>query len=63
MLSEKRGVGVVIGTPRSSRSHHSQVTSVVTVAIARNSASTLEQETTICFLVFQAIKEELRKTQ
>jgi hypothetical protein len=52
VLSEKRGVGVVTGTPRSSRSHRSQVASVVTVAIARSSASTLERETTICFLVF-----------
>jgi hypothetical protein len=44
-------------------SHRSQVTSAVTHAKARNSASALERETIISFLVFQAIKEEPRKTQ
>ena len=63
VLSEERGVGAVAGTPKSSRSHHSHVTSAVTVAIARSKASALERETAVCFLVFQAIKEEPRKTQ
>jgi hypothetical protein len=63
VLSEERGVGEVAGTPRSSRSHRSQVTSVVAVAIARSLASALERETAVCFLVFQAIKEGPRKTQ
>jgi hypothetical protein len=63
MLSEERGVGVEAVTPKSSRSHLSQVTSAVTVAIALNSTSALERETTVCFLVFQAIKEDPRKTQ
>jgi len=53
----------VAGTPKSSRSHRSHVTSAVTVAIARSSASALEREIAVYFLVFQAIKEEPRKTQ
>jgi len=39
------------------------VTSSATVAIALNSASVLEWEIVVCFLVFQAIKEDPRKTQ
>ena len=62
VLLEDRGVGVETVTPKSSRSHQSQVTSAVTVAIALNLASTLEWEIVVCFLVFQAIKEDPRKT-
>jgi len=39
------------------------VSSVVTAIIALNIASTLERETVVCFLVFQALKEDPRKTQ
>jgi hypothetical protein len=63
VLSEERGVGAVVETPKSSRSHRNQVTSAVSAAIALNSASALEQETAVCFLVFQAIKEEPRKPE
>jgi hypothetical protein len=47
-----------MGTPKSVRSHRSQVTLAITQGKARSSASALERETTIYFLVFQAIKEE-----
>jgi len=63
MLSEDRGVGVEVVTLKSSSRHLSHVTLAFTVAIARNSASALDRETAICFLVFQAIKEDPRKTQ
>ena len=63
VLSECTGVEVEKATPKLARSHRSQVTSAVTQAKARSSASALEQETAVCFLVFQAIKEEPRKTQ
>jgi hypothetical protein len=53
MLSEEKGVDAVAGTPKSSRRRHSHVIFVVIVAIARSSASTLEQKTAVCFLVFQ----------
>jgi hypothetical protein len=62
-VRRERGVGAVADTPKSSRSHRSHVTSAVTVAIALNLALALERETVVCFLVFQAIKEEPRKTQ
>jgi len=39
------------------------VTSAVIVAIALNSASALELETIVCFLVFHAIKEEPKKAK
>jgi sRNA-binding carbon storage regulator CsrA len=42
VLSDKRGVGIEIETPKSSSNHRSEVTSDVTKAIARNSASALE---------------------
>jgi hypothetical protein len=50
-------------TAKSAKSYHSQVTSTVTHAKARSSSSALERETTACFLDYQAIKEEPRKTQ
>ena len=59
VLSECTGVEVEKVTPKSAKSHRSQVTQ----AKARSSASVLERETTVFFLVFQAIKEEPRKTQ
>jgi hypothetical protein len=62
ILSEQRGVGVVAGTPKFSSSHLSYVISAVRAAMARNLASTLERKTVVC-LVFQAIKEDPRKTQ
>jgi hypothetical protein len=43
-------------TPKSTIIHCSQITSAVTQAKARNLASALEQEITVCFLVFWAIK-------
>jgi hypothetical protein len=62
VLLEERGVGAEVITPKSSRSHLSHVTSAMTVAIALNSSLALERETAVCFLVFQAIKEDSRKT-
>jgi hypothetical protein len=67
VLSDKRGVDIETETPKSSSSQCShqnpQVTSAVTRAIACNSGSALERETATCFLVFQAMREPLRKTQ
>uniref|UniRef100_A0A7N0VK90 Uncharacterized protein n=1 Tax=Kalanchoe fedtschenkoi TaxID=63787 RepID=A0A7N0VK90_KALFE len=63
VLSDKRGVGIETETPKSSSSHRSQVIAVVTRAMVRNSASALERETAVCFLVFQAMREPPRKTQ
>ena len=62
-LSKDRGVGEEVITPKSSSSHLSHVTSAVMVAITHNSASPLDWETAVYFLVFQAIKEVPRKTQ
>jgi hypothetical protein len=42
ILSKKRGVGIETETPKSSSNHRSQVISVVTRDVARNSASALE---------------------
>lgn len=63
VLSDKRGVGVVEETPKSSSNQRSQVTSAVKKAMARNSASVLERETAVCFSVFQAMREPPRNTQ
>jgi hypothetical protein len=63
VLSDKRVVGVVTETPKSSSSHHNQVTSAVRRAIALNSASALEREPAVCFFVFQAMREPPKKTQ
>ena len=60
-VPSKERVGAVAGTLKSSRSHRSHVTSVVIVAIARSSTLALKQETVVCFLVFQAIKEAYNK--
>jgi hypothetical protein len=54
-------VGTKTETPKSWSNHLSQVTSVIARAIARNSAFALKQDTTVCFLVFQAMREPPRK--
>jgi hypothetical protein len=55
VLSEERGVSALIGTPRSSSSHRSQVTFVLTAAIVCYSNLALERETAVYFLGFQAV--------
>jgi hypothetical protein len=62
VLSDKKVVGVVTGTPKSFNNHRNQVTYAVKRAIACNSASALERETTVCFFDFQAMREPPRKT-
>lgn len=53
MLSHERGVGAVAEIP-----NHEEPTSISgPQQLALNSASTLERETAICFLVFKAIEE------
>lgn len=59
VLFDKRGVGAETETS----THRSQVISAINDAMAHNLVSALERETTDYFLVFQAIREELRKTQ
>jgi hypothetical protein len=61
VLSDKREVGIEIEILKSSSNHRSQITSIVTRSIARNLASTLEDETATCFLAFQAMSELTRK--
>uniref|UniRef100_A0A0A9GPS8 Uncharacterized protein n=1 Tax=Arundo donax TaxID=35708 RepID=A0A0A9GPS8_ARUDO len=63
VLSENRVVEPGSETPKSASSHLSQVILAVTDAIALNSASALERDTTVCFLVLQAMRKEPRKTQ
>jgi hypothetical protein len=46
---------------KSASNQRNQVTYTVTRAEAHNSASTLERETVVCFLVFQANKRDTKK--
>jgi hypothetical protein len=62
-MSDSKGVGPGSETPRSTKSHLNQVILAITDAIALNSASALEQDTVVCFFVFQSMREEPRKTQ
>jgi hypothetical protein len=56
-LSEKRKVGIVTDTPKSCNNQRNQVTFVIKLAIALNSASSLKRETTVYFIVFHAVRE------
>ena len=59
----KRVVGPEETTPKFARSQHSQIISSAVDTIARSSASVLEWETPVCFLDFQASREEPKNRQ
>lgn len=62
-LSQKMSIGVVWKTPMAARKYLIQMSSLVTVAMARYSASADEQETSPCFFVFQDMGDPPRATK
>ena len=54
-LSQNRLIGYAINTPKDARRDLSQINSLVTMAMARYSASADDRETVVCFFVFHEI--------
>jgi hypothetical protein len=58
LVSDNRGVDPRSETPKSTKSHLNPSFLAVTDTIALNSAPALEQDTTVCFFVFQAMRSQ-----